>query len=243
MVIGGVLAAAPEILGSKEKPVQPVGIVFAFGMNEVDGVGIDLSNVRKTFESLNFAVHCVESTTSSQLVSFIEAAATYKYPLKCKHRCFYFAGHGGMDKQQRPFFKPISKEEGEIFVINENIFSRFKNAKACETFVFFFDCCLSPKNDESPFDIDRFELNTPRRCLVAHATYIGLKSFGDKEQGGRWTHCLCKNLEEQAELGEVLAKTHDDVMKISQNTQPPQFHSCVGPIYLKGITGRLCMLA
>ena len=237
LIIANVVQNAPTKLGSHNDPVQPKGIMFAFGMTEVEGVDKDLETIRKTFQGLRIVVHRIESVTSSQLAAFIKAAATYDgtpaYPPLWKYICFYFGAHGGIDKDKRPYFKPI-EENGEKFYVHENVLSYFKHAEIPGSFLFFFDCCLSPEKGVLPSDSDVFKLDTPRRCLVAQATYTGERSSGDKDLGGRWTHCLCNNLTGQEELGEILARTHKHVMEKSAGTQPPQFHSCVGPVYLNG---------
>ena len=215
------------------------GIMFAFAMTVVKGARIDLNNVTATFEKhLQFAVHRVEDIKGEDLANFIKAAATAKYPLSCKHKAFYFAGHGGIDKSNRPFFKPVAENGSDFFLIRENILAHFQNTKPKDKFMFFFDCCLSQaKSDQdtsTPSDVE-FSLIAPVRCVIAFATSAGFQSSGDTVNGGQWTASLCKNLEEKIELGEVLTKTHTDVMIYSENKQPPQYHSCVGPIYLKGI--------
>ena len=219
--------------------VQVKGIMFAFAMTVVKGARIDLNNVTATFEEhLQFAVYRVEDIKGEDLANFIKAAATAKYPLSCKHKAFYFAGHGGMDKHNRPFFKPVAENESEVFLIRENILAHFQKTKPKDKFMFFFDCCLSqakPDQDTStPSDVE-FSLKAPVRCVIAYATSAGIKSFGDTEKGGRWTSSLCENLKKQIELGEVLTITHEEVMKKSEDRQPPYHLSCIGPIYLKGM--------
>ncbi len=223
---------------------QVKGIIFVFAMTEVQGARIDFDNVTKTFQDhLNFAVYRVEDIQGVDLANFIKAAATYEYPITCKIKAFYFAGHGGIDKDKRPFFKPAVDEDDEskIFLIRENILQHFKNTKPKNKFLFFFDCCLSQAKsdqDASTTIDDGFSLEAPVRCLIAYATSVGIQSLGDNKKGGRWTSCLCKNLEKQIELGVVLSNTHEEVMKMSKDEQPPNHRSCIGPIYLKGM---LCL--
>ena len=227
---------------------QVKGIIFVFAMTEVQGARIDFDNITKTFQDdLDFAVYRDENIRGVDLANFIKAAATNEYPISCKSKAFYFAGHGGIDKDKRPFFKPAVDEDDEddeskVFLIRENILHHFKNTKARDKFMFFFDCCLSQaKSDQdgsTTIDVNEFLLEAPVRCLIAYATSVGLPSHGDSEIGGQWTSSLCKNLKEQIELGVVLTNTHTEVMKKSEGHQPPQFHSCIGPIYLKGM---LCL--
>ena len=233
-------------------------------MVDVPGVYKDLETVRETFRNiLKFAVHRVENPDGQFLANFIKAAATFpyvNYPGYQKSKlkvAFYFAGHGGIDEHKRPFYLPqqlnkSKEDEKDVILIRETILSHFHRVGSEESFLFFFDCCLSAlkdnkenqpsdmKNDESLAGDESFHLEAPLRCVIAYATSVGLVSTGNTKVGGRWTSCLCKNIKEQVELGEVLALTHKDVMEISENTQPPQYHSCVGPIYLRGLL--TCML-
>ena len=235
------IGSATKLRGGK----QVKGIIFVFAMTEVQGARIDFDNVTKTFQDqLNFAVYRVEDIQGEDLANFIKAAATFKeYPISCKIKAFYFAGHGGIDKHKRPFFKPAVDEDDEkkVFLIRENILYHFKNTKPKDKFLFFFDCCLSQaKSDQdgSTTIDDGFSLEAPVRCLIAYATSVGIQSFGDNKQGGRWTSCLCKNLGNQIELGVVLSNTHEEVMKMSKGMQPPNHRSCIGPIYLNGMLSR-----
>ena len=227
------------------------GIVFVFGMVDVSGIDKDLENVKETFKkTLKFAVHRVENPDGQFLANFIKAAATFPYVNYPGYQdsklkvAFYFAGHGGIDEHKRPFYLPqqLSKTK-DVILIRETILSHFHRVGSGESFLFFFDCCLVASTDNKPSDMENdeslagdesFHLEAPLRCVIAYATSVGLVSIGDTHVGGRWTSSLCKNIKEQVELGEVLALTHKDVMEISKNTQPPQYHSCVGPIYLRG---------
>ena len=227
---------------------QPKGIAFVFGMSEVKGAEVDVNRVTKTFrEELEFAVYREENTNGQKLVNLIKAAATFEeYPKKCRQRrVFYFSGHGGIDNNQRPFFKPVPEKEGEVFYIRENILSQFNSLKPEDgTFIFFFDCCLSQPQkspsaaqDKTPSQEHHFILDTPVQCLVAYATHTGQKAWGDSAEGGLWTSSLCDHLEspDPEELSLVLGKTYQDVMKKSNYKQPPHWTSCAGPIYLKSM--------
>ena len=240
------------------------GVVFIFGMTDVAGVYKDLENVRETFQTtLKFAVMRVDNPDGQFLANFIRAAATLRYEdydefANCKAKVFYFAGHGGIDTHKRPFFVPQQLNESQenkkdVILIRETILSHFQRVGPNQSFLFFFDCCLvasKPKNngnlndnkeiqssdtDDSFTGDESFHLEAPLRCVIAYATSVGLVSIGDTKVGGRWTSSMCENIKKKIELGEVLALTHKDVMEKSEDKQPPQYHSCVGPIYLRGL--------
>ena len=171
-----ILKGFPEKLGKQSK-----GIAFVLGMTaSVTGVNADVENVRKVFQDeLRFAVFALPNPTSSEIVPLMEVAASYDYPVRSKHKYFYFAGHGGIDEHQRPFFKPLINSNNEVFLIHENILARFKKIGPQHQFVFFFDCCLSPKpSDNSSSSLPK--LLCPPRCLVSYATHAGYKAYGDR---------------------------------------------------------------
>ena len=217
---------------------QPRGIIYIFGISGAAGTDIDVNNIYSTFkQEFKFAAFRRENLTCSHLATLIKAAATFEYPLSCKYKAFYFAGHGGINEDQQPYFNAVS-EKYEVISVQKNILTFFKGThyKPSDSFMFFFDCCLS-SNRKAAQERKPFAFETPVRCLVAFATSPGLASIGSKDDGGRWTSTFCHNLK-QLKKGEtltsVLDKTHKAVMEFSEMSQPPQYSSCVGPIYLKG---------
>ena len=232
------------------------GVVFVFAMTDPKGVYEDMENVRETFrKELKFAVVCAENPHGEYIATFVKATATLNfadhYPT-CKTKAFYFAGHGGIDELKRPFFAPqqIGGNQKEVILIRETILSHFQKVRPDQSFLFFFDCCLSsvsePESDGNSNDEENqsriiedaareFKLEPPFRCVIAYGTSVGSTSIGDTQAGGWFTSSLCKNIKEKIELGEVLALTHKDVAEKSNNQQLPQYRSCVGPIYLKGL--------
>ena len=231
---------------------QARGIIFIFGISGAAGTDVDVNNVYSTFkDQLKFAAFRRENLSCSHMATHIKAAATFDYPMFCKHKAFYFAGHGGIDKNQQPFFNAVSEKPSEVISVQKNILTFFQSTqyKPSESFLFFFDCCLS-SNESKKRDRKPFAFEIPVRCLVAFATSPGLASCGSQQDGGQWTKLFCQNLRnvKKAEtLTAVLDCTHQAVMKQSNRAQPPQYSSCVGPIYLKGqksidTTVQLCML-
>ena len=217
---------------------QPKGIIYIFGMSGAAGTDVDVDNIYKTFKSqLQFAAFRRENLTCSHLSTHIKAAATFEYPMTCKYKAFYFAGHGGIDPNQQPYFNAVS-ERNEVVSIQRNILTFFQGThyKPSDSFMFFFDCCLS-SSQKTTHERTPFTFEIPKRCLVAFATSPGLASIGSSEKGGRWTSLFCQNLRKLQNgetLTSVLDRTHEAVMDCSKRSQPPQYSSCVGPIYLRG---------
>ena len=235
------------------------GVVFVFAMTadpKLESVYNDMENVRETFrKELKFAVVRAENPHGEYIATFVKAAATLNFAVPfptCKTKAFYFAGHGGIDELKRPFFVPqqIGGNQKEVILIRETILSHFQKVQPDQSFLFFFDCCLSsvsePESDGNSNDEENqtrivedaakeFKLEPPFRCVIAYGTSVGSTSIGDTQVGGWFTSSLCKNIKEKIELGEVLSKTHKDVAEKSNNQQLPQYRSCVGPIYLKGL--------
>ena len=72
---------------------------------------------------------------------------------------------------------------------------------------------------------------------IAFATSPGLTSSGTSDEGGQFTKVLCENLrksQKEETLASILDRTHNAVMQYSERSQPPQYSSCVRPIYLRG---------
>ena len=207
---------------------------------------MDVNNVHSTFKSeFKFATFRRENLTCSNLATHIKAAATYDYPILCKSKAFYFAGHGGIDQNQQPYFNAVS-ETNKVISVQKHILTFFRstNYKPSDSFVFFFDCCLSSGQTTTTHERKPFAFEIPLRCLVAFATSPGLTSSGTSNEGGQYTKVLCENLRKSQKsdtLTSILDKTHNAVMQVSDRAQPPQYSSCVGPIYLRGIhTNQSC---
>ena len=115
------------------------------------GTDIDVDKDRSTFEhpNIRFAILTTESPTSNELSALIAAASKYEYPSYYKFVAFYFSGHGGTDKDGKPFVQTLS--EGHIF-IEQSIVEPLQNIKMIR--LFFFDCCLSQPTNEGARSVD-----------------------------------------------------------------------------------------
>ena len=222
---------------------QPKGIIFICCVTGPAGIDVDFQRVHETFANVfNFAIHRNYCPNDSQLAQIIYAAATYKYPRTCRLKGFYFAGHGGIDESSRPFFNTVMEKAVSV---QQHILGPIqKKMKRTDSFMFFFDCCLTSK---SGYELEKkpFALDIPPCCLVAFATSPGEGSSGDEKKGGKWTDALCNHLEKFREgdtLTHVLENVNEEMMSSvdfpdsNQPIQCPQLRSMTGPIYLKGIT-------
>ena len=207
-------------------------------MYNAAGTDVDVDNVSSVFkDELNFAVFIEKDPTCTQLACLVKAAATVRYPLNYKFITFYFAGHGGINDSGSPYVIPmhLKEEDRKVLRVEEDIISVFAGVK--QTYLFFFDCCLSGTSLEKHSSINHPKpIKAPAGCIIAYATNIGYKSAGDKKRGGIWTHYLCKHLRDPQPLSitTILDKTHDDVIKERKDFQPPLFSSSIGEVYLKG---------
>ncbi len=238
--IKGIQSEIAHVLDSavQEFKCQPKGIIYIFGISGAAGTDVDVNNIHSTFKTeFKFATFRRENLTCSNLATHIKAAATFDYPVLCKNKVFYFTGHGGIDQNQQPYFNAVS-ESNEVISVQRHILTFFQNThyKPSDNFMFFFDCCLS-SGQKTTQDRKPFAFEIPLGCLVAFATSPGLTSSGTTKEGGQFTKVLCENLRksQKAEtLTSILDRTHNTVMQYSERAQPPQYFSCVGPIYLRG---------
>ena len=180
-----------------------MGIVGTHGAP--DGTDKDVKNVKSTFENpnMNFAVLTTQDPTSDELTALIAAASEYTdYPPSYEFFSFYFAGHGGTDKDGRPF---VQASDAERVFIEQKIIEPLRNIriKIC---LFFFDCCLSNSTRGESSD-PSLRKERPRGEVVAYAVSKGQAASGDSKKGGVWTQHLCVNILKPVPIVNVLAKT------------------------------------
>ena len=203
-----------------------------------------------TFEGLNFAVLSQSNLTASEVLSLLNIAPSFVYPLSYKFVAFYFAGHGGIDHNGRAYILPLQlRKQGDLekVYIEEAIVSPFSDKRSpslkyrCR--ILLFDCCLATQSmrkdpDDPSSEPQKFKLEAPGGCLVAYATSRTSESEGDKQRGGLWTSHLHNNLKLPLPISVILDRTHDAVKKesiASGRLQESNYHSNIGEVYLKGI--------
>ncbi len=216
------------------------GIIFVVGIFGADGTAKDMENVKSTFEKLEFAVYALKDPTSNQIVELVEAAAQCNLS-RYKFVAFYFAGHGGRDESGHAFVKGFeganSQADTKNVLIEESIVVPFKSSLSRNVIrLFFFDCCqtqTSSGNFRSGSDTTpNITPQSSPNQVIAYATSVDQKSFGDRKKGGIWTYHLCQNLMTKQSLVNILAKTNDDVKKVRDTFQLPMTVSSVGEVSL-----------
>ena len=217
---------------------RPRGIAFVVGIFDPDGSHKDIKEMASAFEEpLRFAVYLVPDPTCTKLAAILIAAAQYEYPITCKFIAFYFSGHGGTDDRGQEFVIPRKlKGDSDILMVDHNILGPFRSRngdpiplkngerRPC---LFFFDCCLS-QADIVHTSKDFFDLkDPPRHSIIAYATSPGLKSQGNKTEGGLWTRYLSKNLKKENEpLTKILTDTHKNVSSELKDRQEKLRQGC-----------------
>ena len=214
------------------------GIVFFIGVSDrtVGGTDKDGEQIPRVFRELGFVVYRQENTNCTELSCLVQVIARGEwYTRKCKYMVFYYAGHGGINKDGNSFIKLGEGEEGR-FYIQRDILSHFKrhkvnNKKRC---LFFFDCCLS-EADGADGDGTYNYPEVPIHCLTAFATCSGERSKGFDATGGVWTQQLCEKLKLQLSISDILDHTHTAVLEMCGETQKPVYVSNAGAVFLKGM--------
>ena len=224
-----------SIIDAMTKKAQ--GIVFFIGVSDrtVGGTDMDGEQIPRVFrDELGFVVYRQENTGCTELSCLVQAIARGEwYTRKCKYMVFYYAGHGGINKDGDSFIKLGEGEEGR-FYIQRDILSHFKrhkvnNMKKC---LFFFDCCLSEADGASR---SHNYPEVPIHCLTAFATCSGERSKGFDATGGVWTRQLCEKLKLQLSISDILDHTHTAVLEMCGETQKPVYVSNAGAVFLKGM--------
>ncbi len=205
---------------------EVVGIAFIIGMGNSAGTDVDGDGVASVLRQLNFVTLHMEDSSREELSCLVKTVALGKCLLSCKKIIFYYAGHGGIDKHGNSYM--LVKGEQKFF-INANMIAHFKKnvVKKKQICLFLLDCCLSGQLNRG------YELTMPSvpiRCLIAFATSLGLKSYGDMYPGGAWTRHLCRHLKDKRSVSDILATTHTEV----GSDQPSVHASCAGAVFLNG---------
>ena len=239
---------------TRQRNQKPIGLAIVIGtvVSPPFGTDNDVENMKGAFENLQFAVIRKEVARLDVVRAIVVAAAEYPYILEvpsCEIIALYYAGHGS-SKGGRPLV--VIRKGEEYFV--EDIVSPFypmnapnlKNIKR----LFFFDMCLGEKVDTGIRKLVKAKPLPPilkhavpakGNCLVAFANSVGFESRGTKDKGGFWTRYLYKNITEDMEIHEVLAKTHDDTINDpvlqeqvqNKNIQGPFWTTCMGRLNLR----------
>ena len=86
---------------------ERVGFIVIFDVNDQEtGTHVDVKKVEETFRDLNFAIWVVRNTTPSKMKNAAKIISKYShYPIEYKWIVIYYAGHGGISKDDnKPLF-------------------------------------------------------------------------------------------------------------------------------------------
>ncbi len=218
-----------EIANVCKTDLEASGIAFIIGMGDAVGADEDGENIVSVLRDLNFVVFRKVNSSREDLSCLIKTVALGKCPIACKNIIFYYAGHGGIDHHGNSYMQVVDGNEGK-FYIDANMIAHFNRnkVKKKQQCLFFFDCCLSDQLLDCDY-IPSLPV-VPIRCLVAFATTMGFKSYGDCYTGGMWTKHLCAHLKEQRSVSDILDIVHTEV----GDEQPSVYSTCAGAVFLNG---------
>ena len=224
------------------------------GHHTKQSVESTIENVSHVFKQcIGFTVKYYTSVTCEELHDIMiqdlrQAESRHQYNIIG----FYFIGNGKLAVNGEPcFVTPVVfwGLQDITISIQKEILNPIRNAKndyPHQKFMFFFDCCFGQDSHTSdkPFAFD-----FPPNCVVAFSTSPG-KCVADHETkctSSIWNSEFCKQLE-AVQKGHTLTDVFDATTgTILSNPKyikcPPQYHSCVGPIALKGIIVIIIIMA
>ena len=188
------------------------GIAFIEEMSSATGSNKDGSKMEKAFEKLNFAVFRMTNLPANNMKALTQAIAEVKFPIVYKYIAFYFAGHGGINKNGDSFIQAVQQgNESDRVYISKDIINVIQRGQKAKRLLFFFDCCMSLAHNDGkdpPPNINVTGSNT----LVARASSFGEKSFGTKN-GGFWTNSLGEHIGDDNLLIAILDVVNSEVRK------------------------------
>ena len=200
------------------------GIIFIIGMFGPNGTSNDVQNVESTFKKLNFATYVERDPTAQQISDLVKAATMCQYASSYKYICFYFAGHGGRDKDGQLYIKGLQLDKANPVIIHiEEYITKPLRSLGNLIRLFFFDICQT-SGKGVPFRGNNTPVENPKAVsgeLIAYSSSEGQTSFGDRTKGGIWTYYLCKTIKKNLPITEVLAITADIVKDERNKSQEP----------------------
>ena len=207
---------------------ERVGLAVIFDVNDQKtGTHIDVKRVEKTFRDLNYAIWVVKKTTPSKMKNAAKIISKYRYyPIEYKWIVVYYAGHGGISKDNNKgfFWFHDQKEPIPFENVTEPLRPGYEDCNlANRKRLFLFDCCLKEslipvKTDQISTNCDDLPSFMPSHdfTIIAYATFLRNPSFGSPSDGGIWTDVLCDNIKKHASLkkvSEILELTRDGVIR------------------------------
>ena len=240
-----------------------IGLVIVLAITSSQGpagTSVDEHKVAELFRELNYAVWVVRDPHVHKIEAALKVAiAPDLFPPNFKYVIVYYTGHGGSDTNGKGFIEPLQTNEypdRTRYFIQDQIISKFepKNAPHLQSVkrLFFFDCCLNISGTGNSASASPHVASQQQSSgssinfippsgyyLVAYATTLGDKSFGNYATGGKWTEQLCENIRNyNMPITAILDKTWSDLVKQNAGTgrpiQAPHYISSVSTLSLRG---------
>ncbi len=210
--------------------------MFIVGMSDARGTEKDILEMQNVFARLNFALFLEHNLTANDMRNLAKAIAAYPdFPeaIFYKYIAFYYAGHGGITPNGDAVLKPVQdSNEREFVFVERDIIRPIETGLKKKCLLFLFDCCLSVASGVAGTpDLNIRSIHSS--SLVAYASSLGEKAFGDKN-GGYWTKTLVKHLERNERLVTILSDVNIEVRK-EYNQKCTLKDNLGSPVNLKGI--------
>ena len=228
---------------------ERVGFVVIFDVNDQEtGTYIDVKKVEETFKGLSYAVWVVRKTTPSKMKNAAKIISKYSYyPIEYKWIVVYYAGHGGISKDNNKGYFGFRNELIPFEHVTEPLQPGYEDCcLSNRKRLFLFDCCLTEFKPKKPVKTDPIPTNcydlpsfmpSHDYTIIAYATFLRNPSIGFSSSGGIWTNVLCDNIKKYASLkkvNEILELTRDEVIQkafrlnTDKRPQDPHFTSIGG---------------
>ena len=200
----------------------------------LDGTIKDNTNMRGTFEELNFAVISEHNVTYSKMLALISSVVNHKhYPPTYQRIVFVFSGHG---KDDFLLYTGDNKRTNTISI--EYILQRFSEASHLAKIpkVFLIDACrgeqvnpglMVPRGGKNVSQIVPADGN----WLLAYSTLPKQKSYEEQGKGGVWMSKLSDRLRtDDSSLNDILTTVNRELVALYQGDakyplQQPEFTS------------------
>ena len=185
----------------------------------LEGVKTDLVKMKRTFETLKFAVMTREDCSAAQMVSLFHCVALFsEYPPSYRRIAVVFAGHGVEGA--------LCAHDGTVPI--DEILGQFQPGNCHPSIggipkLFFIDSCRGKQKME-PVVVERGATAVPSKVvsprgniLVAYSTLEGYKAH-EAEEGGIWATELSKQLLHDKSLPDIIVSVNQTLMVKFQNS-------------------------
>ena len=178
-----------------------------------------------------FECYRVKDRKGDEIQDLVTQTSECDYPASYKYIAFVYSGHGDIvstGDQERSGLVGI---DGKLIMTTCEVVNPLKNIKRQSIVkMLFVDAC---RGNQNPLPMSK---GRPTNCLVAHATQLGYKAFGNiAGPGSQWMFLLADKLKQRDKsVQEVLEEVKEKMLKDKCLQYPETDDSdCSQPIYLK----------